>query len=42
MGGGDFLHTTHVEIVITPSICVIGLEAEHERVKSLSYIKESQ
>lgn len=42
MGGGDFLYITYVEIVNTPSIYVIGLEAEHERVKSLSYTEESQ
>lgn len=42
MGGRSFLDITYEEIVITPSIYVVGLEAEHERVTSLSYIEESQ
>lgn len=42
MGGGGFLYIAFVGRVITSNMCVVGLQAEHERVKSLSYIEESQ
>ena len=32
----------HVEIVITSSIYVVGLEVEYETLKSLSYIEKNQ